>query len=177
MLNSSFSTQLWMCEFPMHGLAVPPSTGKYKIKSIDYCLKPLQAFWTSTAVKIKNNYTSDWVDWVTNNQPKWLSPEGFLFKVKSSAKVLHVENDNDVMQIYKKYSGKEVPSNLNMMEKRSFTFENFPWESIANDYVGIHYVSEHYEACSLLSSWSCESTVWFDMNALELVSRVRIPQS
>lgn len=177
MLNTSFNTQLWMNESPMDGLAVPPSTGKYKIKSIKYCLKPSQAFWTSTAVKIKNNYTSAWVDWVTNNQPSWLSPEGFIFKVKSSAKVLLVGNDNDVMQIYKKYSGKKVPPEFDMVKKRFFIFENFPWKSIANDYVGIHYVSEHYEAYSLLSSWDCESTVWFDMNALELVSKVSISQS
>lgn len=169
--NTQFINQLWMCEKPMDGLEEPPYDAVYtSLIPFKHCLKPKEAFWTSTAIKNGNAYTSKWVEWVKEETPTWFSPIGYLFKVSTTdAKILRVETDADVERIFANYSKVKLSS-----DKKYSLFENFPWKNISKDYNGIHYdPKDHYEN-KFLYHWDVESTVWFDVNVLKFEKKVVI---
>jgi len=174
MSNTAFINQLWMRETPMGGLKEPPFEAVYtSLTPFNHCLKPKDAFWTSTAIEQDASYTSEWVKWVKKEQKDWFSSVGYLFKVNvTDAKILRVETDADMERIFANYSKFKLPSDF--FDKKYSFFKNFPWENISKDYDGIHYdPKDHYEN-ELLFSWEVESTVWFDVNVLKFEKKVVI---
>ena len=166
--------QLWMNESPMGGCSLPPSKHlRFIIDGEKSVLKPTDAFWTSTAIKSQDGYTSDWVQWVSQEMPKWLSKTGYLFKVKPTARILRIETDADAETIYHKFLGKEIPSHYDAFDRKWHIIKYFPWKLISAQYDGIHYYPT--EAMPIIMrNWDCESTVWFDMNVLQQVGEVKI---
>jgi hypothetical protein len=174
----TFDLQLWMEESPMSGGYSTPPDKHYRFKISDERthLKPENAFWTSTAVKTEDGYTSSWVEWCKNEMPEYLSPKGFIFKVKSQVKILTIHNDIEAEVIYHKHLGLDPEFTNLPLERALFIIKHFPWRLISAQYDGIHYDPDYSEDMPplIMRAWDCESTVWFDMNALELIGEVKI---
>jgi len=170
--------QLWMEESPMRGgdSNPPDKHCRFEISGEKSCLKPKNAFWTSTAFKaLDGNYTSSWVEWCKSEMSEWFSPKGFLFKVKPQAKILTIRNDHKAEVIYRKHLGPDYPLSSDSWDSKLFIIKHFPWKLISSQYDGIHYDPDYSEDMPLIMhAWDCESTVWFDMNALELIGEVKI---
>jgi hypothetical protein len=120
-------------------------------------IKPDAKVWTSSAIKTKNGYTSNWVKWCANNMPRFLSEKGTLYQVSPGAKILVIKNDADAKRIAKKYNGKDA--NI---------FRDFPWDKIAQDYDAVHHDPRGMNRFKnmFMSTWDVESTAWFNTNYL-----------
>jgi hypothetical protein len=161
----------------MGGLRTPPkSHSVYHVYGMSGALKPEESFWTSTAISKIDGYISSWVEWVKSDQRSWLSDRGFLFRIKDNTKILTIRNDNQALEIYHKYLGPEIPTDLDKTEVRYFVFKHFPWNLVASVYDGMRYYPDFSEDNMplIMRGWDCESTVWFSMLNLELIDEVKI---
>lgn len=147
--------------------------------------KPTAALWTSTLKKsqIKKDghtyYTSDWNEWVINNQSTWTSDWGYVYYVKPNARILTMNSFHDAERIYKLYA---ALSNQAVKFDRDSYFGpaeqmkiNYPWSEIAKHWDGIH--GGHHYSDPFFYGWDCESTAWFDPSILTYKGKVRIAQS
>lgn len=170
--------QLWMEESPMLGGSdtPPDSHRRFEISGEKACLKPKDAFWTSTAIAKKRGYTSSWVEFCREEMPEYLSSDGFLFKVKPKAKILTIRNDREAETVYNKHLGRSCILPRGSWDHTWFIIKHFPWRLISSQYDGVHYDPDYSEDMPMIMrAWDCESIVWFDMNALELIKAVNIP--
>ena len=144
--------------------------------------KPTGAFWTSTAKRLDNNtYTSDWVRWVYSNQPDWMSPTGYLYKVGSQVKALELSGDHDAEEIYRTFNSLDRGNNAYYTHDeggyndRDYKLKkDFPWQEVAKHFDCVThrgYSSDHY---GFTYGWDCESTGWFNTRSLTLVGEVKI---
>jgi hypothetical protein len=168
--------QLWMEESPMCGESTPPDKHRrFEITGEKSCLKPENSFWTSTAHRSQDGYSSSWVEWVKVEMPHWFTPKGFLFRAKPKAKILTIHNDREAEVIYHKHLGPEPSAPEESWERVWFIIDHFPWKLISAQYDGVHYDPDYTDQPPrIMRAWECESTVWFDMNALELIEEVKI---
>jgi hypothetical protein len=147
--------------------------------------KPTGAFWTSTARRLNNNtYTSDWVRWVSGNQPDWMAPTGYLYKVGPQVKVLGMDGDHTAEEVYRTFNslgrGNDAyythdEGGYNDLEYK--LKKDFPWPEVAKHFDCVThsgYSSDHY---GFTYGWDCESTGWFNTKALTLVGEVKINQN
>jgi hypothetical protein len=123
-----------------------------------YPFKPKAKLWTSSAIKTKNGYTSEWVEWCKDNMPGWVGDKGYIFDVDPSARILEINSDRDALKIAKKY-GVKVKDIFEL-------FSNMPWDLIAKDYDAIHHTPNDNYSNILTSAWDVESTAWFDTSKL-----------
>jgi hypothetical protein len=139
------------------------------VKTNEASLKPDAALWTSTAIKVKNGYTSDWVDWCYGEMPEWVSDEGTLMDVRPGARILVINTDSDAMMIARKY-GVQIKDPAEL-------FTKMPWQLLEKDYDAIHHNPEGMERWNntFMSKWDVESTAWF--NTYFLTNRKKVPIS
>jgi hypothetical protein len=134
--------------------------------------KPHATFWTSTAKKLENgSYTSSWVNWVSNNQPEWMSDTGYLYRVKPNSIVLRLDSDYDAENLVGAFKNlgrvTEVdPSDIAVM------YKIFPWDQLAKHFDGVHHYP--YGRNEFLYGWDVESTAWLNTDVLELIGEVPI---
>lgn len=147
-------------------------------KKVNEILKPTSGFmytviWTSTAEKINDSYTSEWVEWCKNEMPQWLSDTGILYKVQPSAKVLSMNTDKDAFKIAQ-YYGIQPPKNP--MDWITWS-RKFPWDEIENDFDAIHHIPTSRMSNILMNSWDVESTAWFNTKHLQNLGEVKIDKT
>jgi len=146
-------------------------------KKVNEILKPTSGFmysvtWTSTAIKEKNGYTSEWVEWCKQEMPQWLSDTGTIYKVNAGARILNMNTDKDAIKIAKFY-GVNPPKD--QYSAFMFLARNFPWDEIENDFDGIHHVPTGSRMNDMMmSSWDVESTAWFNKRHLENLGEVKV---
>ena len=135
--------------------------------------KPMNAhLWTSTAKKTDNGWVSSWSAWVNNNQPKWYSNTGYLYKVKPGALILPLDNDYEIRRILNVYQdlgrakqSDPTDSYYDYYEMRRY----FPWDEISKHFDAVHHYGFHNS--EFLYGWDVESTAWFDVSFLEYLLR------
>ena len=130
--------------------------------------KPHAQLWTSTAIKNHNGtWTSDWVDWCEYEMPEWISPKGYLYKVKPGARVLYFSEDM-AEDLYRMFNGKSISHPVSGIN-------DFPWDKINNHFDAVHIEKNKVEnSYGFTYGWDVESTAWFDPSFLTLVGEVPI---
>ena len=140
--------------------------------------KPIGAFWTSTLKKVgKSDYfTSDWVDYIeSSGMTDWKHDEGFVYRVKSNAKILNLNDIHEAKNIFLNYA------KMFNLDARTFTeeeiIEKFPWDLLHYHWDGIHYngstFPSYYEN-RFMYGWDAESTAWLNTDVLHYVGKVKI---
>ena len=142
-------------------------------RSVNEMFKPepsANTIWTSTANKVGDKYTSEWVEWCKSEMSHWLSKKGILYRVSPAAKVLNMDTDEAAYEIAKKY-GVEPPE-----DRFDFSWiRRFPWNKIRVEYDAVHHIPTASRMRNVfMSSWDVESTVWFTKEKLIKVARVEV---
>lgn len=142
-------------------------------KNVNEMFKPepdANTIWTSTASRVGDKYTSEWVEWCKYEMPHWLSNMGFLYRVSPAARVLNMDSDAAAYEIAKKY-GIEPPE-----DRFDFSWiRKFPWNKIRTEYDAIHHIPTDTGMRNIfMSSWDVESTVWFNKTKLIKIAEVPI---
>lgn len=106
--------------------------------------------WTST-------YENGTSEWVQTGIPA--SNEGWLLTVNKNARILKIDNYDDLDAVYQKYGMNNPPYPVYPMQFIDF-------EKIATDYDGMWLTSTgqyktRFSTPQNLYSWDCESTHWF----------------
>ena len=128
--------------------------------------KPRAQLWTSTAKKNHNGtWTSDWVDWCVYNVSKWMSPKGYIYKVKPGARILRLTEES-ADELYRIFKGQRLGKAIS-------TRADFPWDKINNHFDAVH-MSQNDMGQGFTYGWDVESTAWFDPSFLTLVGEVPI---
>lgn len=137
--------------------------------------KPQAAFWTSTAHKTNNGWTSDWSRWTSENHPSWFSPVGYLYKVKSGALIAKINNDFDAENIYYAFQnlGRAEMDHTNSYDRLT---KGFPWDQLVKHVDAVNHSGFHYQNSRFVYGWDVESTAWFDTSHLQLVGKVPVAQ-
>jgi hypothetical protein len=140
--------------------------------------KPISDLWTSTAIKTPNGYTSDWVQWVINNQQDWYSDTGYLYKVKPGALVLELNNQYDAQRVYHAFENLGRISDTEKYKPYSDDPEfmmrvTFPWDQIAKHFDAVYHNGHSYRD-SFMYGWDVESTAWLNTEFLQLIGPVKI---
>jgi putative chitinase len=132
-------------------------------------LKPNAKVWTSTAVKYKDGYASEWVDWCYGEMPHWIGEEGTLFDIRPGARILVINTDKQAIAIAKKY-GVDVKDQMDLYRK-------MPWDKLSKDYDAIHHNPEEMDRYNntFMRSWDVESTAWY--NTDYLINPKKVPIS
>lgn len=132
-------------------------------------LKPKAKVWTSTAIKTKDGYTSEWVRWCVDNMPGWVGDKGFIFDIDPNAKILQINSDIDAISIAKQYGVKiKVVTDL---------FQFMPWDKIIKDYDAVHHMPNDRYDNLYMSTWDVESTAIFNVNILSNKKLVKVDQA
>jgi hypothetical protein len=142
--------------------------------------KPVADLWTSSARKLSDGYTSQWVEWVRYNMPKWHNDVGHLYQVKPGALVLELRSNYDFREIldvfaelhdtpklydtdtYQKYTDDEMALRTHM-----------PWDKVAFHFDGVH-VSGNSGYGDMTYGWDVESTAWLNTDMLVYKGQVNI---
>lgn len=144
--------------------------------------KPQAILWTSTAKKIDaNTYTSDWVEYVSNNHRKlgWMAETGFLYKVVPNATILDLSLDYQAKDIYRVFQalGRGAQAEFDRpapaATRDSYLYKDFPWGEIAKHFDGVTHRGYGMDN-SFLYGWDCESTAWFNPAVLTLLGEVKV---
>jgi hypothetical protein len=138
--------------------------------------KPQAHLWTSSARKLDNGtYTSDWVRYVYNSNKSWMSPTGYLYRVKPNGLILDLNYDQDAERLKWAFQnlGSAKPDNPD--DTYRYLAKDYPWDQIVKHFDAVH----HYPYSGntdFLYGWDCESTAWFNTDQLELIGEVKINQ-
>ena len=142
--------------------------------------KPISDLWTSTAIKTPNGYTSDWVQWVINNQRDWYSDTGYLYKVKPGALVLSLDTEYDARRVYHAFEDLGRISDIEKEKYERYSNDSetimrltFPWDQIAKHFDAVHHSGHSYRD-SFMYGWDVESTAWLNTEFLQLIGPVKI---
>jgi hypothetical protein len=140
--------------------------------------KPLGAtLWTSSARRLDNNtYTSDWVRWVSENQPDWMSPVGYLYKVNAGL-ILPMDSDHNAEDIKEAFQNLERAKPTDYDNHYNRLGKDFPWDAISKHFDAVHHYPRGGGAKDFLYGWDCESTAWFNTDILTLIGEVKINQN
>lgn len=135
--------------------------------------KPVANLWTSTAKQTPNGWTSDWVRWVSSNQPGWMAPTGYLYRVKPGALVLELNSDRDAEDLYYAFIGLGTATPIDYNTPYGRLTTNFPWDQVAKHFDAVNHSGYHWDG-EFMYGWDCESTAWLDTSFLQLVGEVPI---
>jgi hypothetical protein len=144
--------------------------------------KPMGShFWTSTAYKVGDKWSSDWNRWVLSNQSDWSSDVGYLYKVKPNALILSLNSDYDAEDIYRAFNDLgRVDSKARDHEEaygyRSSMRMTFPWNEVTKHFDAVHHRYADRDS-EFMYGWDVESTVWFDTRFLQYVGEVPVVNS
>ncbi len=159
--------------------------------------KPVNAFWTSSAIKMKNGtWTSQWQKFAKYNVSSGnTSDVGYLYKIKPGIIVLDFDSQGEAERIYKIFNILERGNNAFYnqeewdkanefdyyvgTEKESRILQkDFPWIEISKHFDAVHHNwggrPDHYN--KFLEGWDVESTAFFNRNYLELLGQVKLWQ-
>jgi hypothetical protein len=146
--------------------------------------KPAAALWTSTLKKAYTDkeghtyYSSEWNQWLLNSAKSWWSEWGYVYQVKSNARILSMSSAYEAEHIYKLY--KAMHNKPVDLDPKAGSYEtpadlmkrDYPWNDIAKHWDGVH-GGYHYRD-EFFYGWDCESTAWFDPAVLVLKGKVRV---
>jgi hypothetical protein len=149
--------------------------------------KPVGAsLWTST-LQVSGEqdgvkyYTSPWLEYAVQINPKWTHRVGHVYKINPSARILTLDDDHDAAVVYKLYRrlGAAIPDEHGTTDYGSKNVHtHFPWNDIAKHWDGIHHSGRrgygYGYGSDFFSSWDVESTAWFDTDVLQYMGRVRL---
>ena len=134
--------------------------------------KPMANLWTSTAWRVEQGWTSDWIKWASNNHPEWVPARGHLYRVKPGALVLELDSDDAALRIYDAYLG------LGLVTEPIYDpyelSRSFPWRHLARHFDAVHHNNHYMGGGQFVYGWDCESTAWFDTDFLQLMREVDI---
>ena len=137
--------------------------------------KPEAGFWTSTAEEVGDGWESAWSKWVKHEMPRWYSEVGTLFYPMKNARILELNSDDDVREIYNMYvdlthaKHPDIERDMGGMK----IHKNFPWPWIAQHFDAVHTTNPNGWGLHM-ASWDVESTVWFNMDALQKLGKVGV---
>ena len=137
--------------------------------------KPQAILWTSTATRQSDGtWTSDWVNWVANNQKDWMSETGYLYKVAPNATLLHLNSDYDAEDIYDTFEKMgRVKREYSTDGYDGGLSKNFPWNEIAKHFDGIHHSGIGY-GNEFMYGWDVESLAIFNPAIVTLIGEVKV---
>lgn len=136
--------------------------------------KPSGAFWTSSAIKRKGGYTSEWYEFVKNTFPEWQTDYGFLFEVQPQALILESEF-LDRFYDWSERTGrntKEVSDWAKNHYGDTRMRSNYPWDTLAKHFDGVWHGG--YRHNEFTYGWDVESTAWFNTKMLKYKGAVRL---
>jgi len=145
--------------------------------------KPNADLWTSTAYKTNKGYSSDWVKWTYYNQKGWMSPVGYLYKVKPGALVLEIDSDHDAEQVMAAFQKLERVKDFDWSDPDVARYgtrfqmqSTFPWDEVVKHFDAVRHRNIGYGSHDngFMYGWDCESTGWLDTSFLQLVGEVPI---
>lgn len=137
--------------------------------------KPQADLWTSTAQKEGDGWTSEWAEWISTEQPDWMSDRGYLYRVRPGALILSLNHDRDAKDIFHAFQqlgrvGEPPESYRN--DRELIMRSKFPWDQIARHFDAVTHSAWSREG--FMYGWDVESTAWFDTSFLELVGEVSV---
>lgn len=138
--------------------------------------KPIANLWTSTAIKTKEGWTSDWAKWVADNQPDWFSNKGYLYKVKPGAVVLTLDSDQDAERIFRAFQllGRASEPIDNYLVGTMSLTRTFPWDQIVKHFDAVWHRGYSRGREGFMYGWDVESVAWFDTSFLQLINEVNV---
>lgn len=139
--------------------------------------KPNAALWTSTAFRLPDgSYTSNWVHWISINQPSWFSDIGYLYKVSNNCRTLQLDSDYDVEEIYQIYqtlgAGNTRAFEYGSYRHGSYSID-FPWNWVTKHFDCVHHNGSAWDG-DFMVGWDVESTAFLDTSVLQLIGKVKI---
>jgi hypothetical protein len=135
--------------------------------------KPEAAFWTSTARKTNNGWTSDWAKWISENHPSWFSPVGYLYKVTPGALITQINSDRDAERIY--YAFQNLGrAEMDHNDSYGRLTKGFPWDQLVKHVDAVNHSGFRFQDSRFVYGWDVESTAWFDTSHLQLVGEVPV---
>lgn len=138
--------------------------------------KPAGAFWTSSAIKKGDKYTSDWYQFVQDVFPDWQTDYGFLFEVKPTALVFdshHLEHFYEWVEFADKFT-KPMPDYAKSYGRDIAMRSHFPWDVMGRYFDGVfHYGGRGY-GDEFTYGWDVESTAWFNTRDLVYKGAVKL---
>jgi hypothetical protein len=143
--------------------------------------KPIANLWTSSARKFDNNtWTSDWVYFANRTHPGWMSPTGYLYKIKPGALILRLDSVYDAERIMTAFQDLGSVGQVKVDYKLgpSYTMRiAFPWDAIARHFDAVWHSGYSGYDNEFMYGWDCESTAWFNSDYLQLLGEVQINQA
>lgn len=135
--------------------------------------KPMNGFWTSTAIKKGDSYTSEWIKFSAESGLR--IPKSYLIvKAKPEAKIFVVDSEKDYKALVGEVKKQKTPSELRGLS----IFEKLNWDVVAKKYDAVRITKNGVEESRekemttgkpFLYGWDVESTCWFDPTKLEVV--------
>lgn len=148
-------------------------TSKKVEPEIQFLDKPMNGFWTSTAIKKGESYTSEWIKFSFENGLR--IPKSFLIvKAKPEANIFVVDSQADYKILVKTFGKQKTDPAL----KGLSMFQKLNWSAIAKSYDAVRITKKGVEESKekqmttgkpFLYGWDVESTCWFDPTKLEVV--------
>ena len=143
--------------------------------------KPSNAFWTSSLKKeYEQNgivyYGSEWIDFVCYNMPDSYNNIGYVYKINPSARILTLNSDYDVKDIYRLYRelGADLTPSAEYTDSHFIMASDFPWQEIKKHWDAIYHNHNYGNEYGFTYGYDCESSAWFNTNVLEYMGKVRI---
>lgn len=136
--------------------------------------KPRAAFWTSSARKVGNAWTSEWAEWTSDNQPEWFSPKGYLYKIKPGSLILEIDHDQDAERVYDAFQNLGRAEPIDYSSSYGRLTKAFPWDQIVKHFDAVHHGGFRYDGSDFVYGWDVESTAWFDTSRLQLIGEVPV---
>jgi hypothetical protein len=145
--------------------------------NLNEMFKPVgkEVFWTSTAIKKGDAFTSEWVEWCKSETPHWIGKKGILFKVVGNPRILLLKEDKDLFDVGETL-GITRPDLEN--DRLSSVFDwarKFPWYRLESHYDGVRHIPSGSRLENIMmSTWDVESTAWFNRRNLKKISEVEL---
>jgi hypothetical protein len=165
--SDSYPLQLFASSLPSKESLEKFKKSKKIIPKVEMVNKPMNAFWTSTAIKSGESYTSEWTEFSGDFIG---SPKSFLLlKAKPDAKIFEVSSRKDYNSLKKEFGETKHP----MLDDPMFRKLN--WVDIAKVYDAVRITNEgagKSREQGWLYGWDIESTAWFDPQKLEVIEAI-----
>lgn len=143
--------------------------------------KPTDAvIWTSTGKQLhkgilsKEKWTSDWVEWCKSEMPEWLTDVGYCYEISSNIISLELKNDKDAVKVYNIFceSDKDKLTSNDGFKNFLHLMKHFPWNKVAENFDCVYHPGKTHT--TFMSSWDCESTVFFNSSKMKYLKAVKI---
>lgn len=156
----------------------PPVLTGFRESPVKGDNKPSGAFWTSSAHKKGNEYTSRWYEFVKTNFSEWQTDYGYLFAVKPSAMVIDSHQLEQYYEWAESHERTEANHEYYLKYHRYDSGRmrgNFPWKELAKHFDGVHHHGwSSRDSDDFTYGWDVESTAWFNTSVLEYRGAVRL---